>query len=225
MLPDMCIIVQVFDEDASSAHNSQSVDAPDAPCRLLLSIMAGDDNNQALVLVKMIEAEYLLDKPCDSCELKEGYCFNYFCLPCQTGGLCSTQFQSKGSPHFNHEKIQVFKTSYQYVVREADMKQHFDTRLVLKYNSNNSKCCYLRTKQSSQNQQPAITPNQSPSQRRITCRGCFKTFSLPRDSASSNRDPGIVCSVQCLLSYNSGQGLSHRHRARKQSSPVRSPLE
>jgi hypothetical protein len=173
----------------------------------------------------MIEAEYLLDKPCDSCELKEGYCFNYFCLPCQTGGLCSTQFLAKDNPHFNHEKIQVFKTSYQYVVREADIKQYFDTKLVLKYNSNNSKCCYLRTKQSSQTQQPA-TSSQSPSQRRIICRGCLKPFSLPRDAALSNRDPGIVCSMQCLLNYNSGPGLSHRHKAhpRKQSSPIRSPL-
>ena len=194
----------------------------------MTAAMARNDVNieQASVLTKMIEAEYLLDKPCESCELKEGYCFNYFCLQCGAGGLCFTQFQAQGSPHFQHERIQVFKTSYQYVVRDADMRQHFDTRMVLKYNSNNCKCCYLRTKHSSQSQAPPAVQHQSPSQRRIACAGCFKTFPLPRDSASSSRDPGIVCSVQCLLRCNKGKaGPSYRLRPRKQSWPIRSPLE
>lgn len=170
--------------------------------------------------MKMVQAEYLLDKPCQTCEGKEGFCFNVFCLPCQTGGLCSLLFNAPTSPHFNHDKIQVFKTSYQYVVRDTEMRRYFDTHLIQKYNSNGTKCCYLRAKLS----QAQSTPLTSNSQRRSICEGCLKTFTLPRDSISN---PGIVCSVECLLIYNNNiehKNISLRRKARKQSAPTRSPM-
>ncbi|KAK7310149.1 hypothetical protein RJT34_07462 [Clitoria ternatea] len=131
---------------------------------------------------------------------------NVFCIDCKVS-LC----RHCKEPHAIHRKFQIYKYSYQEVVRHSDIQHYFDCASIQTYVSNNDKIVHLRPRTSYKEVKLAkrlklenLNPEpqgkgSTPLKWGGSCEECGKHL---------QDDKNLFCSITCKVSLRRRQGVN-----------------